>query len=221
MVQAPTADKPAATSRPRAAAERPANARPPASARAAAKPTPGGDYFVQVGAFRDAATAKRVAARLRERKFSVVESDTSVPAAATTAPRSAAPAPAPAGEGTDRYDVHVTNGAPADLAAKLTAKGLATQPAGAGVVVTPSLPLRDAVALSKDLATEGMKVQVRRAGGRTAAAAPAPPAAASETGERTLHRVRVGPYADRAAALAAAKDLEAAGYKGFIARGGS
>jgi hypothetical protein len=72
------------------------------------------------------------------------------------------------------------------------------------MVVKPSLPLRDAVALSKDLAVEGFKVQVRRAGGSmgralrrlTAGAAAAPSEGGSE-----LHRVRVGAFADRAAAL--------------------
>jgi len=33
-----------------------------------------------------------------------------------------------------------------------------------------------------------------------------------------LHRVRVGPYADRAAATSALKALEGKGYKPFIAR---
>jgi cell division septation protein DedD len=85
-------------------------------------------------------------------------------------------------------------------------------------VVKPSLPLRDAVALSKDLAAEGLKVQVRRAGSPAPAAAATPPAAAA-SGE-TLHRVRVGPFADLAAARAARAELESKGYKGFIARGG-
>jgi cell division septation protein DedD len=86
-------------------------------------------------------------------------------------------------------------------------------------VVKPSLPLRDAVALSKDLAVEGFKVQVRRAGG-AAAAPPAPVTAAAPTeGGRELHRVRVGSFADRAAAQAAARELEAKGYKPYIARG--
>jgi hypothetical protein len=33
--------------------------------------------------------------------------------------------------------------------------------------------------------------------------------------------VRVGPYPTRAAAAAAQRDLEALGYKAFVARGGS
>ena len=112
----------------------------------------------------------------------------------------------------------MSGGSAADISAKLTAKGLATERAGEGVVVKPSLPLRDAVALSKDLAAEGLKVQVRRAGSPAPPAAATPPAAAA-SGE-TLHRVRVGPFADLAAARAARAELEAKGYKGFIARGG-
>src|SRR5439155_21426169 len=97
-------------------------------------------------------------------------------------------------------------------------KGLATEPAGDGVVVKPSLPLRDAVALSKDLAAGGLKVQVRRSSSQAAAAAaPAPSPAPSASGDG-LHRVQVGPYADRAAATSTLKELEGKGYKPFIAR---
>ncbi|MBI2155545.1 MAG: SPOR domain-containing protein [Candidatus Rokubacteria bacterium] len=181
-----------------------------------------GAWFVQVGAFKDPAAAARLATTLRERKFKVEEAAT----------EGAAPARAPAGVGAgspgDRYDVFVSGGAPAEVTARLTAKGLAAEASGAGVVVKPSLPLRDAVALSKDLAAEGFKVQVRRAGGAAPAAAakaPAPraPAAAVATaaGDDGLTRVRVGPYPTRAAATAAQRDLEALGYKAFIARGGS
>ena len=113
----------------------------------------------------------------------------------------------------------MSGAAAADLSAKLTAKGFATEPSGAGVVVKPSLPLRDAVALSKDLAVEGLKVQVRRAGAPAPAPGASTPAAAAVSGE-TLHRVRVGPFADLAAARTARAELEAKGYKGFIARGG-
>ena len=85
------------------------------------------------------------------------------------------------------------------------------------MTIRPSLPLRDAVALSKDLAAEGLKVQVKRAAaeGGTTAARTAP--ASGEGG--TLYRVRVGAFPDRAAAQGAARDLEARGYTPFIARG--
>src|SRR2546429_677095 len=98
--------------------------------------------------------------------------------------------------------------------AKQTARGLPTEPGRGGGVVRPGLPLRDAVALSKDLAAMGLKVQVRRSG---AAASPASTPAANPGGDG-LHRVRVGPYPDRAAATSALKELEAKGYKPFLAR---
>jgi cell division septation protein DedD len=204
----------------------PATATKPSTQRqAAAKattPAPaavgGGPYWVQVGAFKDPETAKRVATKLREENFKVEESlkrvGGSAPAAALPAPK--APAVASA---SDQYDVFVTGMSVEDLNRRLAGKGLSAETSGSGVVVKPSLPLRDAVALSKDLAVEGFRVQVRRAGGSTAAVSnPTAPAAPTEGGQ-ALHRVRVGSFSDKAAALAAARELEAKGYKPYIARG--
>jgi len=193
---------------------RTATAKAPAKAVAKA-PAGTGAYFVQVGAFKDPERAKSLAVKLRELKFTVDESTAGPAGEAGGSPGAVAPGPATAG---DKYDVFVSGASAADLSARLTAKGLATERSGGGVVVKPSLPLRDAVALSKDLAAEGLKVQVRRAGSPAPAPAAAPPAVAA-SGE-TLHRVRVGPFADLAAARAARAELEAKGYKGFIARGG-
>jgi hypothetical protein len=205
----------------------PATATKPAPVRqAAARATPpstsgavgGAPYWVQVGAFKDPETAKHVAAKLRDENFKVEES---VKRLGPTAPAAAAPAvkPSPAPTGTDQYDVFVTGMSVEDLNRRLAGKGLTGEATSGGVVVKPSLPLRDAVALSKDLAVEGFKVQVRRAGGAVAAP-PAPATAAAPTeGGRELHRVRVGSFADRAAAQAAARELEAKGYKPYIARG--
>ena len=113
----------------------------------------------------------------------------------------------------------MTGGAPADINARLAPKGLTSEPSAGGVIVKPSLPLRDAVALSKDLAVDGLKVQVRRA---SAAAAARPPSTASvaSSGD-SLYRVRVGPFDDRAAATSTLRELEQRGYTPFIARGGS
>ena len=190
----------------------------PAPARAPAPPSPtaaNGEYFVQVGAFKNPDTAKKLAVRLREQKYNVEETS-----ASGVAPvRSAPPASAPASP-SDRYDVHVTGGAPAELNAKLSAKGLSAEPSGAGVVVKPSMPLRDAVALSKDLAVDGLKVQVRRAAG---GAAPAPAAASSAPtamSDGTLYRVRVGPFDDKTTATSTLRELQQKGYSPFIARGG-
>jgi len=79
-------------------------------------------------------------------------------------------------------------------------------------VIKPSLPLRDAVALSRDLAEEGLRVQVRRAAVTT-------PAPATATAGDTFYRVRIGSFPDRAAAQTAMNELEAKGYKAYIARG--
>jgi len=195
----------------------PAPARAP---RASAAPSPtaaSGEYFVQVGAFKNPDTAKKLAVRLREQKYPVEETSASGVKMARSASPSAPPA---AGSASDRYDVHVTGGAPAEINAKLSAKGLSAEPSGAGVVVKPSMPLRDAVALSKDLAIDGLKVQVRRAAG---GAAPAPAAASSvatATSDGTLYRVRIGPFDDKTTAASTLRELEQKGYSPFIARGG-
>jgi hypothetical protein len=178
---------------------------------------------VQVGAFKDEAAAKKLAAKLRDENFKVEESLKSTPGAAAAAPAPTPKAPAASSPpaGADQYDVFVSGMSADELNKRLAGKGLSAEAATGGVVVKPSLPLRDAVALSKDLAVEGFKVQVRRAGGAPTAAAPTPaPASAPATeGGMALHRVRVGAFSDRAAAVAAARELEAKGYKPYIARG--
>src|SRR5712692_1034715 len=209
--------EPTLEEKPKAAAPAPAPkkavARKPAKAVAKAPAAAGGAYFVQVGAFKDPEHARKLVAKLRGDKFRVSES--------MTGARDEKPAaPAPAASGADKYDVFVSGGAVAEINAKLAAKGLATETAANGVVVKPSLPLREAVALSKDLAVDGLKVQVRRAAG--ASPAPPPPAAPAPAASGDgLHRVMVGPFADRAEAAEALQALRGKGYKdSFIARGG-
>ena len=198
-----------------------------ASTASAPKGGAAGAWWVQVGAFRDESTAKKVAARLREQNYKVEESvrgsgESAARSAAVDKSAPAASASNPAGA--DLYDVFVSGLSAAELNTRLTAKGLAAEPSGSGAVIKPSLPLRDAVALSKDLAVEGFKVQVRRAAGTAAAAQPAPRAVARRpapsAGGETLYRVRVGAFPDRATAVSTLKELEAKGYKPFIARGG-
>jgi cell division protein FtsN len=188
-----------------------AGAAEPAKSSPAKAAGGGKAYWVQVGAFKDAETAKRIAARLREGGLRVEESPITTTAAA--APR----APAPSA---DRYDVLVSGAAAADVEAKLAPKGFKGETTANGVVVRPSLALREAVALSRDLADAGLSVQVRRIGGPVPgpapAAAPPPPAT---TGGQTLYRVRVGGFADRVAAVDAMKQLEGKGFRPFIARG--
>jgi cell division septation protein DedD len=198
-----------------AVAKEPAAPRSTKATAAKVATAPGGAYFVQVGAFKSQESAKRLATRLRELKYNVEES--SMSGAQSGRRDAASPRSGAAPAGSDRYDVYVTGGAPGDITAKLTAKGLTAEPSSGGVVVKPSLPLRDAVALSKDLAVDGLKVQVRRAG----ASAPAPSAggAAMSSGD-SLYRIRVGPFDDRAAATSTLRELEQRGYTPFIARGG-
>jgi hypothetical protein len=168
----------------------------------------GGEYWVQVGAFRDRQTALELARRLRERNYRVEESTTTraLPAAGEPA--------TPAGG--DRYDVVVSGPVSAALATRLAGRGLLPEPRGQETVVRPSLALRDAVSLSRELTTDGVRVQVRRVAGPARAAGGAPAAVAPAV----LHRVRVGGFADRATALAALRKLEAEGHTAFVARGG-
>jgi hypothetical protein len=226
--ETPRSDAPDRT----AAKSAPAEKAAPKKSAPAARATDNGDFFVQVGAFKDQAMAMSVAARLRQQNYSVVESVFRAGGgrAAAAAPRPTPPPPAPrvaaaVQAGPDRYDVIVSGASAAEMNAKLTAKGLASEPAGEGVRIRPSLPLRDAVALSKDLGSEGFRVQVRRAGGDAPAPAPAPPAPArpapsAPDGEgQTLYRVRVGGFPDRAAAQAALRELQDKGFQPFIAKG--
>jgi cell division septation protein DedD len=171
----------------------------------------GGPYWIQVGAFRDQAAARRLADKLRSDNYTVAES-------ATTADGGSAPASAPALAASDRYNVFVSGLPPAELRARLEAKGLGSEPVAGGVVLTPSLPLREAVALSRDLAGDGLQVQVRRASGPTTSPAAGPAATAPD--DVTLYRVRVGSFPDRAAAQATLRELEAKGYKAFLTRSG-
>lgn len=193
----------------KAPAETPAPLKPapPTTARAP-RPRPArsapGVWWVQVGAFKDPAAARRLATLLKEQNYNVEQSVHRVKREGT--------APAPAAS-TDKYDVFVAGAAPAELAAQITAKGLAAETVADGVVVKPSLPLREAVQLSKDLAAGGLKVHVRRAGGGEAAPGPAPAPI-----EEAFHRVRVGSYADRAAALAVVRGLQERGHKPFLVR---
>ena len=176
-------------------------------------------YWVQVGVYRDADTAKRVAQRLRERKYRVQESI--VQKRGGGAPATAGASAEPARGSEARYEVVVSGGTPGEVAGKVTAKGLSGRPSAEGVVITPSLPLSEAVALSRDLADEGLAVRVRRVG-VTAIPAPRPedlPSGGAAGGTDVLHRVRVGGFADRAAAVSVARELEALGYKVFLARG--
>jgi cell division septation protein DedD len=184
-----------------------------------------GGWWVQVGAFRDENKAHNLAAKLRQDNYSVEQtirrgapSVTKSAAADKSAPAASTSGPA----GADQYDVFVSGLSADELSTRLGAKGLTAEPSGAGAVIKPSLPLREAVALSKDLAMDGLKVQVRRAAGASAPAPRAPETRAAPTvrGAEGLYRVRVGAFPDKATAMTTLKELEAKGYKPFISRGG-
>ena len=189
----------------------------------APRPSASTEWWVQVGAFREESTARKMAARLREQNYSVEESvrggDKPVKASAAEQPAAAA-STATTPVAVDQYDVFVSGATPDALASRLAGKNLTAEASGNGVIVKPSLPLRDAVALSKDLATDGLKVQVRRAGTTGETTIPAADkrrVQAASSGD-PLYRVRVGSFADRETAVATLKELEAKGYKPFLTR---
>src|SRR5437773_2269546 len=196
---APATKEEKQTERPKTTKPEKQPARRTAKASAPSAAAGSGAYWIQVGAFKNADAARRLAARLREQNYPVLESSTS-----GGVDRAPSAPPASGGAVSDKYDVFVVGRSPEDITVKLSAKGLSTEPARDGVVVKPSLPLRDAIALSKDLAAEGLKVQVRRSGAPASATA----APAGSAGGEVLYRVRVGPYPDRAAATSAQKELE-------------
>lgn len=199
-----------------AAAAAPGPKSAPAPARVAAKTpdtarddaTASGPFWVQVAAFKDRESARRLVARLREQNYRVEESVHSTGAAPAASP------PAPAAAPTDRYEVFVAGVAVDEIRGKLAGTKATPEAVAGGVVMRPALPLADALALSKDLAGEGRRVQVRRTG-----AVERERVASATTPVETYYRVRVGGFADRAAAQAAARELEGKGYRPFIARG--
>lgn len=188
------AEKPA--EKPAEPAPKPAApAAPPAPAsapRVAAKPAPAapdkGDYWVQVGAFSDAKNAGRLAAQLTDQKYAVQRA---------TVTRGSG-----SGGGNE---VFVAGAKQRDVYDKVKAKGYRVDAVKGGAVVRPPLPLKDAVAISKELAGAGMDVKIRRVGGG---------------GEKaTFHLVRVGGFADRTEAEAAQTELGGKGVPGFVVKG--
>src|SRR3989441_588001 len=148
QAERPTTTKPAKQTARRVAK---ATATPVAPAR--------GAYWVQVGAFKDLESAKRLAARLRDQNYPVEESSTGGPTRHNPGNTPAAP---PGGDaGSDKYDVFVGGAALADVTAKLSAKGLTTEPARDGSV---GRRRRGAVQGPGRHGSEGPGAPVRRGG---------------------------------------------------------
>ncbi len=158
-------------------------AKPPEPAAAAPAK---GDYWVQVGAFGDAKNATRLAAGLTVQNYPVQQ--------ATVTRGSAKPG---------GNEVFVAGAKQRDVYDKVKAKGYQVDAVKGGAVVRPALPLKEAVALSKELAEAGMDVKIRRVGGPKA----------------TFHLVRVGGFTDRKEAETAQKELAGKGVPGIIVKG--
>jgi cell division protein FtsN len=203
----------------RAAEKRPAEPRAmakaePAEPSAPVATTPSGTFWVQVGLFQDAGNAQRLSTNLREHGFSAqVASVTRGGGASSAAP--APPGPSAAAP-SSRHEVYVAGASLEAVKAALRDSGTAKAVEG-GVVVQPPMELKDAVALSRRLAGEGLNVSIRRVAGAAPPTTPepAPPASAGTT----LHVVRVGGFATRADAQTMRRTLEAKGIAGFVTEG--
>ena len=171
-----------------------------APAGAAGKVT-GGNFWVQLGAFKEQQNAETLAKSLRASGFPV-----EITISRPTGAASVVSAPLP------QHELFVSGSSPERVNAVLKGHGTA-QPVSGGVAVKPTFTLQEAMTMSKRLTDEGLKVVIRPAGGAIVGA-PAP-----AQGEGTLHVVRAGGYATRAGAVTARDELAAKGLKGFIAAG--
>src|SRR6185369_3060143 len=99
---------------------------------------------------KDAATAERLAARLREQGYHVSEVVPSPSSGiAAVAPPATSPAPEPTVPSVDKYEVVVSGAPAATVTERLIAKGLVADVTSAGVIVRPALALPEAVSLSR------------------------------------------------------------------------
>ena len=192
---AKTADKPAAPTRVVAKADAPSRPTTVASAKPSADAT-SGNFWIQLGAFKEQKNADALAKTLRDAGFPVQ----------VTPIRSGG-----GGESkvvAQQHELFVTETSVDKVNAALKGRGTA-QPVSGGVAVKPALSLQDAMTVSKRLTDEGLKVVIRPAGGL----------AAPSQGQGTLHAVRAGGYSNRTSALAARDELAAKGHPGFLAEG--
>jgi cell division septation protein DedD len=192
---AKTADKPAAPGRVVAKADGPSRPVAVASAKPSAEAA-SGNYWIQLGAFKDQKNADALAKTLRDAGFPIQVT------------------PIRSGGGGEskgaalQHELFVTETSVDKVNAALKGRGTA-QPVSGGVAVKPAFSLQDAMTVSKRLTDEGLKVVIRPASG----------VVTPSQGQGTLHAVRAGGYSDRTSALAARDELAAKGHPGFLAEG--
>jgi cell division septation protein DedD len=190
-----TEDKPSAPTRVVAKADAPSRPAAVASAKPSAEAA-SGNYWIQLGAFKEQKNADALAKTLRDAGFPVQ----------VTPIR-----PGGGGESkgaAQQHELFVTETSVDKVNAALKGRGTA-QPVSGGVAVKPAFSLQDAMTVSKRLTDEGLKVVIRPAGGL----------ATPSLGPGTLHAVRAGGYSNRTSALAARDELAAKGHRGFLAEG--
>jgi cell division septation protein DedD len=141
--------------------------------------------MIQLGAFQDAANAERLAARLAREKYPLQRETVTRPVA-----------------GGGEHEVVIIGASVDEVNGKLQSATHKAAVSPDGVVIRPALPLKDAVALSRELRGSGLNVKIRRAQGTGA-----------------LHVVRVGAYPDRSRAEAVRRELEEKGFAGFVVQG--
>jgi cell division septation protein DedD len=190
-----TADKPAAPGRVAAKADAPSRPAAVASAKPSGEAA-SGNYWIQLGAFKEQKNADALAKTLRDAGFPIQ----------VTPIR-----PGGGGESkvaAQQHELFVTETSVDKVNAALKGRGTA-QPVSGGVTVKPAFSLQDAMTVSKRLTDEGLKVVIRPAGSL----------ATPSQGPGMLHAVRAGGYSNRTSALAARDELAAKGHQGFLAEG--
>jgi len=193
---AKTADKPAAPTRVAAKADAPSRPAAVADAKPSAGAAASGNYWIQLGAFKEQKNADALAKTLRDAGFPIQ----------VTPIR-----PGGGGESkvaAQQHELFVTETSVDKVNAALKGRGTA-QPVSGGVTVKPAFSLQDAMTVSKRLTDEGLKVVIR----------PAASLATPSQGPGVLHAVRAGGYSNRTSALAARDELAAKGHQGFLAEG--
>ena len=192
---AKTADKPAAPTRVVAKADAPSRPAAVASAKPSAEAA-SGNYWIQLGAFKEQKNADALAKTLRDAGFPIQVTPIQRGGGGDTQ------------GGAQQHELFVTETSVEKVNAALKGHGRAQLAAG-GVAVKPAFSLQEAMTVSKRLTDEGLKVVIRPAGGL----------ATASQGQGTLHAVRAGGYSNRTSALAARDELAAKGHQGFVAEG--